>query len=208
MEDNHSQNLREETRTAILEAGGRLLDRYGYRKTSMSDLAREAGIGRATLYLHFSSKEEVALAVIDRISAQIHAALRSIAREPGEADDRLRRMLAARVLLRFDSVGTHQQRLDDIYAAIRPAYLARRERHFEAEAAALAEVLLEGRAAGKLAFSDAGETAVTLLTATNSLLPYSLSPRELGQRDAVEAETTRLADLIIQGLKSPLGDRL
>ena len=43
-------------------------------------------------------------------------------------------------------------------------------------------------------------TARALLTATNSLLPYSLSPRELGERDALEQQTARIVDLLVAGL--------
>ena len=48
---------------------------------------------------------------------------------------------------------------------------------------------------------DAMATARALLSATNSLLPYSLSPRELGARDSVEEQTRRIVDLLIGGLR-------
>ena len=52
---------------AILDATDRLLARFGYRKMTVEDIAAEAGIGKGTVYLHFSSKEEVVLSHIDRI---------------------------------------------------------------------------------------------------------------------------------------------
>jgi hypothetical protein len=39
------------------------------------------------------------------------------------------------------------------------------------------------------------------LLATNSLIPYSLSPRELGDRDAVEQQCQRLARLLLDGVR-------
>ena len=45
----------------------RLLARYGYRKMTIDDVAREVGIGKGTIYLHFKSKEDVALSRIDRV---------------------------------------------------------------------------------------------------------------------------------------------
>ena len=45
------------TRDRILDAAERLLARFGYKKTTMEDIAREAGLGKRTLYLHFASKE-------------------------------------------------------------------------------------------------------------------------------------------------------
>jgi AcrR family transcriptional regulator len=189
------------TRDAILEATDRLLARFGYRKMSMDDLAREARIGRRTIYLHFQSKEEVALASIDRVVERLVGALIAIARGADPADARLRAMLRTRVLFRFDSVRGYYQSLDDLFAALRPAYMARRDRYFEAEARLFAEVLEEGRRAGLFAFDEAIATGHTLLLATNSLLPYSLTARELGERRDVEAKVTRIADLLVGGLR-------
>ena len=65
-----------------------------------------------------------------------------------------------------------------------------------------AEVLREGCRDGTLCFEDADLTAHTLLLATNALLPFSLSARELGEREVVEARVTRLADLAVAGLRT------
>ena len=64
----------------------------------------------------------------------------------------------------------------------------------------LSEVLREGRRAGDFDFRDARSAARTLLTATNALLPYSLSARELGGRAELEAEATRVVDMLLTGL--------
>jgi AcrR family transcriptional regulator len=44
---------------AILEAARRRFVRFGPRKTTMDEVAREAGCSRATLYTHFGSKEDL-----------------------------------------------------------------------------------------------------------------------------------------------------
>ncbi len=62
---------REQVREAILDAVGRLLLKYGYRKMTVEDIAREAGIGKGSVYLHFPSKEEVALGWFDRVHGGI-----------------------------------------------------------------------------------------------------------------------------------------
>ena len=36
----------------------RLIERYGYNKTTVADIAAEAGISKGAVYLHFKSKEE------------------------------------------------------------------------------------------------------------------------------------------------------
>jgi len=44
---------------AILEAARRRFLRFGPRKTTMDEVAREAGCSRATIYAHFGSKEDL-----------------------------------------------------------------------------------------------------------------------------------------------------
>jgi AcrR family transcriptional regulator len=187
-------------RDRILDATERLLARYGYQKTTMDDLAREAGIGKRTIYLHFTSKEEVALSSIDRIVDRLTERLRAVAGSDLPADRRVRRMLLLRVLFRFDSVRDYHHSFDELFASLRPAYLARRQRYFDAEASVFAGVLREGRDAGLFAFDDPLAAAQTLLLATNALLPSGLSVRELGKRSEVEAKTARIADLLLTGL--------
>lgn len=191
---------REETKEAILDATDRLLARYGYRKMTIEDIAREVGIGKGSVYLHFQSKEEVVLSHIDRIVERLKERLWAVARSEATAGVRLRLMLLARVLFRFDSVQHYTQSLDDLLAALRPNVLARRARYFDDEARIFAQVLGEGRDSGEFVFDDPLSTAYALLHATNSLLPYSLSTSELGERDEVKEKTTQIADLILHGL--------
>src|SRR5207248_8423328 len=193
--------LREDIRDLILDAADRLLARYGYRKMTIDDVAREVGIGKGTIYLHFTSKEDVALSRIDRVIERLKTELRRVASTDEEPAVRLRSMLMLRVIYRFDSVQHYTESLNQVMAAIRPSLLERRKHYFEAEARIIAEVLKEGRRAGNFFFKDAMATARALLAATNSLLPYSLSTRELGARDSVEEQTRRIVDLLIGGLR-------
>jgi AcrR family transcriptional regulator len=194
---------KEAVKDAILDATDRLLARYGYRKMTVEDIAVEAGIGKGTIYLHFASKEEVVLSHVDRIVDRLkqqHLAI--IARSEITAPERIRRMLLARVLFRFDSIQHYTQSLNDLLAALRPGLLARRAKYFEEEAQIFAEVLVEGRATGEFHFDDELATARALLEATNGLLPYSLSTAELGEREEVERRTSAIADLLLEGLLS------
>jgi TetR/AcrR family acrAB operon transcriptional repressor len=57
----------EETRRhQILDAAMRLMVRYGYDKTSVSEIAGEAGISKGAVYLHFESKDALFDALLRR----------------------------------------------------------------------------------------------------------------------------------------------
>lgn len=186
----------------ILDAVDGLLPRYGYQKMTMEDIAREAGVSKRTIYLNFTNKQEVALSSIDRVVRGLIAELSAIAHGADSHDARLRRMLVTRVLYRFDHMPGYYQSFDDLYAAIRPAYMSRRRDCFDMEAQLLAEVLEDGRKEGALAVEDSLETANTLLLATNSLLPFSLSVLELGTREELERKVAGIADVILDGLRT------
>jgi len=169
---------------------------------TVEDIASEAHIGKGTIYLHFTSKEEVVLSHVDRIVDRLKDRLREIGNSAAPAAERLRRMLLMRVMFRFDSIQHYTQSLNDLLAALRPGLLARRALYFDAEAQIFAEVLLKGRDAGEFQFDDEHATAHALLQATNGLLPYSLSTTELGERQDVEQRTADVADLMLSGLLS------
>src|SRR5439155_13199462 len=113
--------LREELRDMILDTADRLMERYGYKKMTVDDIAQEAGIGKGTIYLHFRSKEDLALSCAERLNQGVQAALRAIAAGGGSPVERIRKMLVMRVLLRFDACGRFASSLDDLLAALRPA---------------------------------------------------------------------------------------
>ena len=57
------RKLREER---LLDAATTLLVRWGYRKTTIDDVAREAGVGKGTIYLHWKDKNDLFRAAIWR----------------------------------------------------------------------------------------------------------------------------------------------
>ena len=59
----------------ILEAAGRLLVSWGHRKVTIEDVARRAGVGKGTVYLHFPTKEVLFLVVIMRAQVDLGRAL-------------------------------------------------------------------------------------------------------------------------------------
>ncbi len=58
--------MSEEREARILSATRELLLHYGYDKTTVSDIARAAGISKGAIYLHFNSKEQIIHALVTR----------------------------------------------------------------------------------------------------------------------------------------------
>jgi AcrR family transcriptional regulator len=193
---------RDAVRRNILDAAERLLARYGYRKMTVEDIALEAGIGKGTVYLSFPSKEEVVLGTVDRIVDAVCEEMGRIGASGQAAPAKLRAMLLARVMLRFDRVAEYRQSLNDLLSSIRSSLLERRQRHFEAESSILERTIRAGQKSGELAPGAPSRIARSLLLATNAFLPYALSPRELGERDRLRRDAGAVADLLVSALTS------
>jgi AcrR family transcriptional regulator len=56
--------MAQDTRERILQAATRVFGKFGYTKTNIEDIAREAGIAKATIYHYFTSKEDVFLTIV------------------------------------------------------------------------------------------------------------------------------------------------
>lgn len=187
-------------RDRILDAAERLLGRFGYRKMTVDDIAAEAGIGKGTVYLSFPSKEEVVLSTVDRIVERVCTAMEKEAARDASAPDRLRAMLRARILVRFEAVSAYSASLNDLLGSIRAALLARRVQHFEQEIGVLSRVIAGAQQDGELAAGAPRRIARALVLATNSFLPYALSPDELGDAKRLRREAGDVIDIVVDGI--------
>jgi AcrR family transcriptional regulator len=96
---------RREVRDAILETTAALVAEHGLRSVTMSQIAEEIGIGRATLYKYFSGVEAILFAWHERqITAHLEY-LASVRDEAGDAGKRLEAVLEAYALISHESHG-------------------------------------------------------------------------------------------------------
>jgi AcrR family transcriptional regulator len=50
----------------ILDAAAQLLERWGYSRVTIDDIAKQAGVGKGTVYLHWPNRETLFMAVLQR----------------------------------------------------------------------------------------------------------------------------------------------
>ncbi|GAA3289425.1 TetR/AcrR family transcriptional regulator [Streptomyces cinereospinus] len=70
---NKRVELGERSREMILDVATRLMSARGYEGTSISAIAKEAGLPASSIYWHFSSKVGILTAVMERGNAAFHA---------------------------------------------------------------------------------------------------------------------------------------
>ncbi|KMJ59973.1 hypothetical protein AB685_03770 [Bacillus sp. LL01] len=68
-----SEQERDAIQTKLIENGRELFQKYGLKKTSMSQLTKSVGIAQGSFYLFFSSKEELYFAILENEEEQLKA---------------------------------------------------------------------------------------------------------------------------------------
>ncbi|WP_353231023.1 helix-turn-helix domain-containing protein [Novosphingobium sp.] len=122
-----SPNLRR-----MLDAGLTLFARHGFKRTSMADIAREAGIARATLYLHFPDKRAVFAALAASVIDDALAAAETAWDDHAALADNLAATILAKDLRFFRLLRTtpHGAELFDLDAGLTLAEADRLDRGF------------------------------------------------------------------------------
>jgi AcrR family transcriptional regulator len=184
-------------RSLILAAADRLLRHYGPQKTTVADVAREAGVGVGTVYLEFASKD----AIVEELSRARHRAVLDAMRAAG-ADatrawrDRLTGMLDARLEALFALTEEGAHACDLVHCVTSGVKTAQASYHAE-ETALVADLLQRGTDAGELECEDPELCARTLLRAyVTFTLPW-LAGKD---RDEVRRAMAAMHQLVLHGL--------
>ena len=162
----------ERTRQRLLDIAVQRFAVDGFRRTSVSDIAREAGLTPAAAYAYFAGKEGLFQAAVDADAGALIEAARSVAAERASAREQL-----------FLFVGELRERVDDhplarrVLSGLEPEVAARLLTipSLVALTAALADDLAEAQAASEIRPDvDPAEVAVGLETIVLALLMAEL----------------------------------
>ncbi|MDD2305105.1 MAG: TetR/AcrR family transcriptional regulator [Prolixibacteraceae bacterium] len=163
MESSSQNTGRDEVREQLVQAARQVFVRFGYKKTALDDIAREARKGKSTIYYYFKSKDDIFKAVIDA-EAEIRA--KTIDDQISTIDDpqqKLKTYIYVRMLT-LKKVGNYYEAikndlLDNLYFVN-----SLRTNHFDAEVNLVKELLLEGIEKEVYTIQNPELTARTIVT--------------------------------------------
>jgi AcrR family transcriptional regulator len=98
----------DDTRQKILEVASRLFSKYGFKKTSVDEIARAAHKAKGSVYYHFPSKEDLFREVVENELSHVKSELARIAGEHVEPATKLKQYLTMRMLLMGHAVNYHE----------------------------------------------------------------------------------------------------
>jgi len=186
---------------AIVLAALELFTRYGYRKTSIDDLAQAAQVAKRTVYLHFENKAAVFLAILEYLGDQVRQ--RCVAAESidGAAVDRLTALLDAYFGMAFElfSKSAHMPELEETFSKLARARIGSLNTEYEAR---LARFLRSLERTGEIGGPPRGLTVEQLVhILVRAAEGAKRDPRVQGDRKALERRLRELAILAIAAMK-------
>ncbi|MCL4514074.1 MAG: TetR/AcrR family transcriptional regulator [Firmicutes bacterium] len=185
-----NKRLKEERKEEILQAAAKVLAYKGYAATKIADIAAAAKVSHGLVYHYFKSKEEIYLALADRIG-QAAAALRLSLAQPGAPREKVRMMLE-RMLAAVRDYPEHYVLAVQMMTTegVAPAALEKVFTGGREGQEAMAQVIAAGQAAGVFRPGDPRQHFYLLYAAINGLAIVQAFSRRSGQMMAdVSAET-------------------
>lgn len=182
-------------RRAIEDVASALFRERGYAATSVRDIARALDIQGASLYAHVASKEDVLLAIVDRVATRFEEAAQealAVDRGPVERLARLVRAHVEVVLADLDqsSVFVHEWR--HLTEPNHDRILARRDAYERR----LRDLIADGTRAGAFAHVDPTAAAAFLLSALNGIATWYRPDGPIAPGDLADA----FVDLALRSL--------
>jgi AcrR family transcriptional regulator len=92
------------TRARVVEEATRLFSLYGFRRTSVDEIAAAAQLAKPTLYVYFPDKDAILAAVVEHVLGCILESARAAADAPGPIEARLSAVLSAKFTYLFGLV--------------------------------------------------------------------------------------------------------
>jgi AcrR family transcriptional regulator len=168
-----------------LDAAMKLFSQYGYRRTSIDDIAREAEIAKGTVYLSFKSKEEIFRALCESLIERTESAVKLARENSGPIDERLVAMLEAKFGLLFETVyrSAHAAELMDSKNRLSADLFTQSGRRYMK---VLRDVIEDATRSGELSPSqmelDADDLAQMLVAAAHGVESNATSPAQYHRR--------------------------
>ena len=158
----------DEIREIIINVARNIFAKFGFRKTTMEEIAHAARKGKSSIYHYFNSKEEVFNAVVEKETSALHLALSEAVKTASTPEDKLR----AYIRTRMDTIGD----LANLYSALRDEYLDHfsfiekiRSQFDHKEISMIKEILVEGVDQGDFVIENHEIAAFGIITALKGL---------------------------------------
>ncbi|GET27288.1 TetR/AcrR family transcriptional regulator [Prolixibacter sp. NT017] len=175
MSTENGSSKRDAVRENILTIAQEIFSKYGYKKTTLDDIANAVRKGKSSLYYYFSSKEDLFQEVVQKEADILRAELSKVLLKNISPEEKLKDYIMTKI--------TTYRQLANFYNAIENDLAAVefvdkiKSQYDQEEIRMMKRILLEGARRGKFSVRDFTLVAIGITTAIRGLeMPLSAGP--------------------------------
>lgn len=184
--------VKKEVRTHIVRVARKIFTRYGFRKSTMEQIAAATQKGKSSIYYYFQSKEEIFRAVVEMEAEELKVQLDNTIQKDDSPIDKLKTYILFRL--------HHLRTVKNFYAALNEEYLSHMDfileirRQFDMEEKLVVkEILEEGMKNGTFQVVSSEIGAIAIATMMKGLeLPLLLSDEHKADREELLDDLIRV----------------
>jgi len=187
---------KEEFRRKVILTAGQIFSRYGFRKTTMDEIAGALKIGKSSIYYYFDSKEEIFEAVVRHEANILRNELTTSIKSVESPVDKMRKYVFVRMKA-FEKLSNYYNAIFDKNLDHFDFIEAIREKYDREELAILRLILYDGARKKVFSVKNSEYTALAVQTTLKGLeVPLFWKKRELN----LEERLTAILDVLFNGI--------
>jgi AcrR family transcriptional regulator len=160
--------VKTEVRDQIVSTATQIFSRFGFRKTTMDEIAQAMRKGKSSIYYYFTSKEEIFEAVVEKEANLLRAEILNALENSNTPQEKLRSYVHTRM--------KGFQKLVNIHEALKSDYLSHldfihrmREKYDNEEISVLEQILQLGVDKGTFHVENCHIASIAIITALKGL---------------------------------------
>ena len=188
--------IQKDVRELIINVSRGIFARFGFKKTTMDEIAQAAHKAKSSIYHYFRSKEEIFQTVVEKESRQLKEEITDAINREGTPQKKLRAYVVTRMQV--------LNRMANIYSALKDEYLEHysfiekvRKKHLNDEVTMIKNILKEGVERRIFIISNLDLTAFAIITALKGL-EYPLAMED--ESSQTEKGIENLLDILFNGI--------
>ncbi|MCD6660476.1 MAG: TetR/AcrR family transcriptional regulator [Lentimicrobium sp.] len=159
---------KEEVKNSIIAVARQIFSRFGFKKTTMDEIAIASRKGKSSIYYYFESKEDIFQAVVEKEASMLRRELQEAIKTVADPKEKLK----VYVLVRMKTL----KNLANYYDAIRSEYLSHldfveniRKKYDDEEITMVESILKEGAEKMEFNIDNTRLAAIAIVTALKGL---------------------------------------
>jgi AcrR family transcriptional regulator len=159
---------KDRVRDQIIQVARKIFTRFGYRKTTMEEIAFASQKGKSSIYYYFKSKEDIYKAVVEKEAEELKEELKEEVKKHENPVEQLK----AYILFRMHKI----KMVTNFYDALKSDHLSHlvfiekiRKRFDQDEIKIVRQILQSGIDSGKFIIDDPDLSAIAIVTAMKGL---------------------------------------